>query len=247
MTLTNKLDDEEDVKGKVQTQPRDKMQLSGWMLIWFYSTTVICTWDATFIMLRPHSLPGGSLATLWYLYKYYVTVDQRYMDTNDAFVYAQSLLNYAEVIFNIVTIIMHYHCSRHTSTIAFMVSVMTMWKTILYFLMFTELCTGGAYRAGNTAMQEFFLVVIPNIIWVIIPLYIMYVLWQKLTPEGRDIILPSLTRHNIEYQEKVYYSENSITDREHHLSDFPKTNSYTNDKTNGYTNGRTTVVKRSIQ
>ncbi|XP_012943152.1 uncharacterized protein LOC101848843 [Aplysia californica] len=165
--------------------PSKNLQLSSWVLVWFYVTAAVCTWDATFIMLRPYTLPGGSLAWFWYVYKYYVTVDQRYQDTKDAFVFAQSLLNYAEVVFNIITIVMHYRLSRHTTTTAFMVSVMTMWKTILYFLMFTEFCTGGVYRRGNTALQEFILVVLPNIVWVIIPLGVMAELWGCLTPQGQ--------------------------------------------------------------
>lgn len=166
----------------------NKKQLSNWVLVWFYLTAAICTWDATFIMLRPYTLPGGSLAWFWYLYKYYVTVDQRYQDTGDAYVFAQSLLNYAEVILNIMCIIMHYRLSRHTATTAFMVSVMTMWKTVLYFLMFSEFCTGGIYRRGNTAFQELFLMVIPNIIWIIAPLGVMVELWGCLTPEEQDSV-----------------------------------------------------------
>ncbi|CAL1528043.1 unnamed protein product [Lymnaea stagnalis] len=169
-----------------------KLQLQTWILIWFYVTAIVCTWDATFIMLRPYTLPGGSLAVFWYLYKYYVTVDQRYNDTSDAYVFAQSLLNYVEVAFNIITIVMHYRCSRHTATTAFTVSVMTFWKTVLYFLMFSEFCTGGEYRQGNTALQEIALVVIPNIIWVIVPLVVMYSLWEKLTPQGSSHYASSL-------------------------------------------------------
>ncbi|XP_059145320.1 uncharacterized protein LOC131932435 [Physella acuta] len=179
--------------GQKLTSLGSRFQLPSWILVWFYATAVICTWDATFIMLRPYTLPGGSLAGFWYLYKYYVSVDQRYKDTKDAYVFAQSLLNYAEVVFNIVTIVMHYAQSRHTATTAFTVSVMTFWKTVLYFLMFSEFCTGGEYRQGNTALEEIALVVIPNVIWVIVPLYVMYSLWDQLTPSGQASVKTALT------------------------------------------------------
>lgn len=190
-------------------QFKSKLQLQGWILIWFYVTAIVCTWDATFIMLRPHTLPGGSLAVFWYLYKYYVTVDQRYNDISDPFVFAQSLLNYGEVAFNIITIVMHYRCSRHTATTAFTVSVMTFWKTVLYFLMFSEFCTGGEYRQGNTVLQEIALVVIPNIIWVIMPLIVMYSLWEKLTPEGSNGIsgLAVMTNHKSDFRHATQYSQ----------------------------------------
>lgn len=86
----------------------------------------------------------------------------------------------------------HYQSSRHTPTLAFMVSVMTMWKTVLYFLMLSELCTGGVYRVGNTALQEFFLLVVPNIIWIIVPLCVMYSLWRQLTPSEAGHTTPTL-------------------------------------------------------
>ncbi|GFS00473.1 emopamil-binding protein [Elysia marginata] len=161
---------------------RSPNQLPAWIVAWFYATAVICTWDASFIVCRPYSMPGQSLAWIWYLYKYYVTVDQRYSDIGDAYVYAQSLLNYAEVLLNVIALIMHYRQSKHTVPTAFMVSVMTMWKTVLYFLMFSDLCTGSEYRRGNTLVQEIFILVIPNIFWISLPSAAMIQLWSYITP-----------------------------------------------------------------
>lgn len=155
-------------------------KLPGWILTWFYVTAVICTWDASFIMCRPHSLPGGSLAYIWYFYKYYVVVDQRYNDVTDAFVFAQSLLNYVEVLFNVITIGMHYWNARHTRMLAFTVTVMTFWKTVLYFLMFTEFCGAGHYRVGITLMQEIFIFAIPNGVWILVPFLAIIKLWSML-------------------------------------------------------------------
>ena len=45
-------------------------QLPGWSLGWFYATALICTWDASFILLRPHTLPGGVLFSFWRPCKY---------------------------------------------------------------------------------------------------------------------------------------------------------------------------------
>ncbi|KAH9523158.1 hypothetical protein Btru_065979 [Bulinus truncatus] len=170
-----------------------QFQLDGWILAWFFMTAVVCTWDASFIMLRPYSLPGGSLAFIWYLYKYYIPVDQRYGDIQDDYVFAQSLLNYVEVIINIVTIVLHYRRSSYTTITAFTVTVMTFWKTVLYFLMFSEFCAGDTYRKGNTALQEFFLVVIPNGVWIVVPLFIMYSLWNKLIPEIHNCLVQNIS------------------------------------------------------
>lgn len=44
--------------------------LPGWIIGWFLFTAIICTWDASFIMLRPLSFPGQSLSSVWYPCKY---------------------------------------------------------------------------------------------------------------------------------------------------------------------------------
>ncbi|KAK7464012.1 hypothetical protein BaRGS_00037976 [Batillaria attramentaria] len=157
-------------------------RLPGWVLGWFYATAAICTYDASFIVLRPHSLPGGKLAPIWKPYTLYFDVDQRYKDVADPFVYGISLFNYLEIILNIITIVLHYRSSRHTIPLAFTVTVMTFWKTLFYFYGFTETGGGAPYRIGNTAMQEFFLVVIPNGFWVVVPFAVMVALWSRMVP-----------------------------------------------------------------
>ena len=46
--------------------------LPGWIIGWFIFTAIICTWDASFIMLRPLSFPGQSLSSVWYPCKYWI-------------------------------------------------------------------------------------------------------------------------------------------------------------------------------
>ncbi|XP_070197665.1 uncharacterized protein [Littorina saxatilis] len=170
---------ETQISGTVETI----YKLPGWMLAWFYATAVVCTWDASFIILRPWTLPGGSLFPYWSPYSLYIAVDQRYKDVNDPFVYGISLFNYLEVALNVITIILHYRNSRHTIPLAFTVTVMTFWKTLFYFYGFSELGGGAAFRMGNTAWEEFLLVVVPNGIWIIVPFVVMAVLWSRMIPE----------------------------------------------------------------
>ena len=63
-------------------------------------------WDALFLLLRPHSLPGGRLHYLWQPYALYLWVDQRYTDVGDTFGYAQAWLSLAEVVLNIATFLL---------------------------------------------------------------------------------------------------------------------------------------------
>ncbi|XP_061184566.1 uncharacterized protein LOC133192591 [Saccostrea echinata] len=158
---------------------QDIRQLPGWILGWMYVNAIICTWDASFIMCRPHSLPGGSYSWIWYLYKYYVNIDKRYMDTSDPFVKAISLQNYVEVFLSIVTIILHHRSSRHTRIMAYNVNIMTMWKTVTYFLMFTEFCGAQHWIGSDSTLTLTFLFYFPNGVWIGVPLLAMYQLWPS--------------------------------------------------------------------
>ena len=61
----------EKVLGNMNSSALKKYQLPKWILNWFYVTVVVCIWDASFILCRPHSLPGGAWNKFWYLCKYY--------------------------------------------------------------------------------------------------------------------------------------------------------------------------------
>lgn len=161
----------------------NRNQLPGYMVIWFYVTAVICTIDASFIVFRPRTLPGGDLHKYFSFYKYYIYTDQRYGDTGDSYVYTQSLMNYAEVILNIITLVYHYKRKATTRLLAFTVTVMTFWKTVLYILMFYELAGGKDFRAGNSLTEEIFIVLIPNGVWIVLPFICMVDLWKGFVRE----------------------------------------------------------------
>lgn len=166
-------------------QKQEDNRLPWWMVVWFYVTALVCTYDASFVVFRPYTLPGGQLWGFFRLYKYYIYTDQRYRDVNDSYSYTQSLMNYAEVIINIVTLVYHYKNRAETKALAFTVCVMTFWKTVLYIAMFYELAGGQNFREGNTLLQEIFLVLIPNGVWIVLPLICMKNLWSTLIDTTR--------------------------------------------------------------
>lgn len=168
-------------KGKTVSAQQNCGRLPGWILGWMYTNALICTWDASFIMFRPHSLPGGAYSWIWYFYKYYVDIDKRYVDTSDPFVKAISLQNYVEVLLSIFTIILHYKSSRHTRLMAYNVNIMTMWKTVTYFLMFTDICGAGHWIGTDSSLTLTLLFYFPNGVWIGVPLLAMYHLWPSFT------------------------------------------------------------------
>lgn len=50
--------------------------------------------------------------------------------------------------------------------------------------MFYELAGGKDYRKGNTLFEEIMLVLIPNGIWIVLPLMCMVYLWNSVVPES---------------------------------------------------------------
>jgi len=152
-----------------------------WIRLWLLVSGLVCTWDGTFIMFRPHSLPGGKLSFIWKPYSLYVAVDKRYADLEDPFVYAQSLMNFAEVFLCFLVLILNVGNSRSTARLAFSVSLMTLWKTVLYMLQYTELCGGGKYHSHNDAFTNFLYLWLPNGIWITLPLLVVCSLWGRLS------------------------------------------------------------------
>lgn len=55
--------------GMMRTR-RESRLLPLWIEIWLWFSTVICTLDISYTMLRPATLRGGSLGTLYELCKF---------------------------------------------------------------------------------------------------------------------------------------------------------------------------------
>ena len=89
----------------------------------------------------------------------------------------------------ISNVLQHYGRHRAAVPLAYTVSVMTLWKTVHYFLMYYEFLGSTNYRKGNPFWDEVLLVFIPNVVWVILPVATMAVLWNRITPSraGDDV------------------------------------------------------------
>ncbi|KAJ7370260.1 hypothetical protein OS493_033606 [Desmophyllum pertusum] len=132
--------------------------------------------DATYIILRPRTMKsqGGDLNYLYRPYNTYVTVDRRYEDLKDDFVKGVSWMNLAEVALNFFAIAMHIKNKAGLAVLlAFMVSAMTLAKTVLYFLVSTPLCSLQHFVNYSDLTRLIFLYIIPNGIWIVVPLLCM--------------------------------------------------------------------------
>lgn len=73
------------------------------LTIWLVVSVPLVIWDASYVLLRPHSMPGGWLhSPIWTPYALYGTVDYIYgwpaFDARNGFTAAQTVMNVVETI-----------------------------------------------------------------------------------------------------------------------------------------------------
>ena len=123
-------------------------------LAWLAISTPLVIWDSLYVLLRPHSMPGGSLHwPLWVPYELYGRVDGMYgfkqYNANNGFTGAQTLLNVIELIMYTTYLYLWYAKATPSADkagarcvggkvgasallIGFSAAVMTLSKTVLY-------------------------------------------------------------------------------------------------------------------
>ncbi|KAH6629916.1 hypothetical protein B0J18DRAFT_419714 [Chaetomium sp. MPI-SDFR-AT-0129] len=122
-------------------------------LLWLAVSLPLVTWDVGYMLLRPHTMPGGYLhEPLWKPYALYGEVDHMYgfkqWNLNNPFAATQSWLNLAETVLYLVYVGLWYANGRALAPgarravggkvgalavlVGFSAAVMTVSKTVLY-------------------------------------------------------------------------------------------------------------------
>lgn len=146
--------------------------LDRWVVVWLCLGTTIVLWDVGFVLMRPTSMPGGSLAWFWPVYGTYVEIDHSYGDLASGFVRAQAVMSLLEA--GIVGAALFAHrTGRHQAAtlLAFTASSLTAAKTLLILLIEA---LGGGHSVGHNDLPT--LVsgwLMPNLVWVIVPLLVV--------------------------------------------------------------------------
>src|SRR5262249_20792941 len=132
--------------------PRSE-SLPRWMVIWLTISIPIVLWDVSFVLLRPASMPGGSLAFLWPPYAKYITVDKSYGDVHDPFVQAQAIISLLEAPFGIGALALSYMRKKRqlAMLLAFAMSAMLCSKTLLILMI--EIVSHGK-SVGHNALGD---------------------------------------------------------------------------------------------
>ncbi|AEO68625.1 uncharacterized protein THITE_2118203 [Thermothielavioides terrestris NRRL 8126] len=161
-------------------------------LLWLAVSLPLVLWDSGYILLRPHSMPGGALhRPLWVPYALYGEVDHMYgfkqWHLRNGFAAAQSLMNLAETALYVAYLwLWHRHgrvvvpgrrravagrAGALALLLGFSAAVMTVSKTVLYGL--NEFCSGFDNVGHNLPWTLVFLYIIPNGAWIVVPLVFM--------------------------------------------------------------------------
>ena len=161
------------LKGK--TKKIEGVVIPTWAVFWIFFSSALVIPDFLYVLLQPHTLPdgkwGGMLPfTIWHQYAEW---DRRYSNPQDVFNYVQSILNVVESVLGVGTVLIFGQRSKNGAKLLTAVSIMTFYKTVIYFLM--EIVTGMEYIQHNPIPIRV-LVGLMSFPWLVVPGMVAYTL-----------------------------------------------------------------------
>ena len=146
------------------------MFLSKFNYIWLIVSATIVIWDASYVLLRPHSLKGGIYEQYYAPYQIYIKYDTLYAGNNDLFVVIQSWLNVAEILLSYLAVILSMRScvgsKAKGAIVAVVASAFTFWKTVIYLWYVHPHLTPEAKVVTADSLMYF---IIPSSFWIICP------------------------------------------------------------------------------
>ncbi|CAG8951907.1 hypothetical protein HYFRA_00005711 [Hymenoscyphus fraxineus] len=179
-------------------------------LLWLFVSLPLVTWDTGYILLRPYSMPGGSLHwPIWSPYELYGQIDYVYgwkaFNEQNGFTAAQGTLNVIETamyLYYLYVVLSHGQKTKVLGKkrpvgsrivgeltvggrqgaaavlVGFSAAVMTLSKTVLYWA--NEYYSSFSNIGHNTAVDLFFIWIIPNGAWIILSTYMTYIMGSEI-------------------------------------------------------------------
>ncbi|CAB3405417.1 unnamed protein product [Caenorhabditis bovis] len=165
--------------------------LPAWITLWLIFSSVICSLDVAFTINRPYTNEAPYLMTTSFYtpWNFYSQVDAHYRTTNDSLTAATGRVMLIEIMLNFVAIALGFARSRHAIPLAFLTTVMVFWKTVIFLAMFVfEPPTDEpAINSNIGVFDKFFIFWVPNCVWIIMPIIVIFSLWNKLAVPSRLI------------------------------------------------------------
>lgn len=110
--------------------------IPGFLKFWFFVSSLVVFFDASFVIQRPETMKGGELYKYYFPYDNYVVYDTLYSDLKDSFVVIQSWLNVVEGVALLVAFGLSYlQCVKiklWSALIGVVASTCVFWKTVIF-------------------------------------------------------------------------------------------------------------------
>ncbi|KAK9473801.1 uncharacterized protein V1510DRAFT_413958 [Dipodascopsis tothii] len=156
--------------------PTTNKLISAWLAL----STAVCAWDASFLLLRPHSMPGGALAFFWLPYDIYLKFDLSYgLEHTNGFVPAQAVGNLIECALCVAYLYLVYGVGtaaarHHAVLVGVAATLMTGYKTVLFVLQ--EYFADFSSIAHNPTADILLQWVFPQTVFIVVPFYLTHIL-----------------------------------------------------------------------
>ena len=157
------------------------MYLTKGIVAWLLISSLIVIFDASYVLLRPESMRGGSLFQYFSPYELYCKFDTLYCHDSDRFVVIQSWLNLMEITMAFISLAMYAFGKQSTqllgSILAVIVSAFTFWKTVIYIWYADAYLTHDAHTFTTESIYVFYF---PTAFWIVFPLYVLWVVPRRI-------------------------------------------------------------------
>jgi hypothetical protein len=153
--------------------------------VWFSIQLLVLTFDASFVLLRPHTFVDGVLGAFYPVFQQYAKIDTVYSDITNPFGWAMSTLVVLENVFLFYSFIIVYLGSdikkNIKTTTQFMqksdyltlCGICAQFNKTLFYLI-TDAYGGFKHISHNTQFDMITMFIIPNGIWVVVPIIIIF-------------------------------------------------------------------------
>jgi hypothetical protein len=155
-----------------------------WATAWAIIGSLVCLWDATYVLTRPRSMANGDLFYIFVPYAKYITLDPLYGNLENAFVIAQSYINYVELTLALFSVILYHILGRRNlgCLVLLVSSVMSWSKTVLYFThdYFERPLHPQKLPIEVETWEYFLLFILPSSLWIIFPFACMWSIGRQI-------------------------------------------------------------------
>jgi hypothetical protein len=152
--------------------------------VWFSVQLLVLSFDASFVLMRPHTFVDGALGALYPVFQQYAKIDTVYSDLTNPIGWAMSTLVVIENIFLAYAVLVVYMGQdikkdrvvteqyMQKSDYLTLIGICAQFNKTLFYLII-DAYGGFAHVKHNSMMDLVTMFIIPNGIWVIVPLIIL--------------------------------------------------------------------------